>query len=157
MVGGQGKVARTPLASGRKLGLSEHSNTMHISRLVIRNFRNFRHLDVPVKAGLTCIIGENNTGKTNLLHAIRLVLDANLSSQYRRLLDTDLHAGLTFSVPEQVVVSVELRDYEQQIDEFALVATAQVGDGVAALTLSAIAQGRTCGRRSRRASGIMAT
>lgn len=106
---------------------------MHISRLVIRNFRNFRHLDLPIQAGLTCIIGENNTGKTNLLHAIRLVLDANLSSQYRQLLDTDLHAGLTFGVAEQVVVSVELRDYEQQIDEFALVATAQVGEGIATL------------------------
>lgn len=106
---------------------------MHISRLVIRNFRNFRHLDLPVNAGLTCIIGENNTGKTNLLHAIRLVLDANLSSQYRQLLDTDLHAGLTFSVPEQVVVSVELRGYEEKVDEFALVATAQVGAGVASL------------------------
>ena len=82
---------------------------------------------------MTCIIGENNTGKTNLLHAIRLVLDANLSSQYRQLSDTDLHAGLKFSVPEQVVVSVELRDYEQKIDEFALVATAQLGEGVAAL------------------------
>lgn len=106
---------------------------MYISRLVVRNFRNFRKLDVPLNAGLTCIIGENNTGKTNLLHAIRLVLDANLSSQYRQLLETDLHAGLTFSVPEQVVVSVELRDYEQQIEEFALVATAQLGEGVAAL------------------------
>ena len=106
---------------------------MYISRLVVRNFRNFRHLDVQVKAGLTCIIGANNTGKTNLLHAIRLVLDANLSSQYRQLSDTDLHAGLTFSIPEQVVVSVELRDYEQKIDEFALVATAQVGGGVATL------------------------
>ena len=76
---------------------------------------------------------ENNTGKTNLLHAIRLVLDANLSSQYRQLLETDLHAGISLSTPAQVVVSVELRDYEEQINEFALVATAEIKDGVAAL------------------------
>src|SRR5258705_8468727 len=65
---------------------------MRISRVVIRNFRSFEHLDVPLSAGTTCLIGENNTGKSNFLHAIRLCLDAGLSSTYRALLPTDIHS-----------------------------------------------------------------
>ena len=52
---------------------------MHISRVVIKNFRSFEHLDVQIAPGTSCVIGENNTGKTNFLHAIRLCIDANLS------------------------------------------------------------------------------
>jgi recombinational DNA repair ATPase RecF len=54
---------------------------MFISRLFIKNFRNLRRLDVEIEQGVTCFIGENNSGKTNIFHAIRLVLDGN------RLLD----------------------------------------------------------------------
>ena len=46
---------------------------MFVSRLFIKNFRNFRHLDVQLSDGVTCFIGENNSGKTNLFHALRLV------------------------------------------------------------------------------------
>jgi len=57
---------------------------MYISRIVIRNFRNFRLLDATLEPGATCVIGENNTGKTNSVHAIRLAIDANLTSLSRR-------------------------------------------------------------------------
>jgi len=50
---------------------------MYISRIIVRNFRNFRFLDAALEPGTTCVIGENNTGKTNLVHAIRLAIDAN--------------------------------------------------------------------------------
>jgi predicted ATP-dependent endonuclease of OLD family len=51
---------------------------MYISRIVVRHFRNFELLDVPISPGATCLIGENNTGKSNLLFALRLAIDANL-------------------------------------------------------------------------------
>ena len=47
---------------------------MRISRVVIRNFRSFSLLDVPLLENTTCVIGENNTGKSNFLHAIRLCI-----------------------------------------------------------------------------------
>ncbi len=84
---------------------------MYISRIVIRNFRNFDHLDVSVQPGVTCVVGENNTGKSNLLHALRLAVDANLSSQYRQLIEHDIHSTVDISDPEQVIVSVEFSDY----------------------------------------------
>ena len=37
---------------------------MHISRTVVRNSRNFAHLDVRLREGVTGIVGERNTGGT---------------------------------------------------------------------------------------------
>ena len=47
---------------------------MYVSRLFIRNFRNFRLCDLALRKGVTCFIGENNAGKSNLIDAVRLVL-----------------------------------------------------------------------------------
>jgi putative ATP-dependent endonuclease of the OLD family len=33
---------------------------MRLSRVVIRNFRSFELLDVPLNEATTCVIGENN-------------------------------------------------------------------------------------------------
>jgi predicted ATP-dependent endonuclease of OLD family len=48
---------------------------MYISQIFVKNFRNFRHLDIAIGEGVTCFIGENNCGKTNLsgvsLHCYR--------------------------------------------------------------------------------------
>jgi predicted ATP-dependent endonuclease of OLD family len=49
---------------------------MYISRVLIRNFRDFRLLDISLKPGVTCLVGENNTGKTNFFHALRYPLRA---------------------------------------------------------------------------------
>lgn len=101
---------------------------MYISRLVIRNFRNFEFLDVSIKPGATCLIGENNVGKSNLLHALRLTIDANLSSLYRVLTEHDLHSGISIVHANQVIVSVEFRDYYGRVNETALVGCWEVND-----------------------------
>ena len=75
---------------------------MYVSRLVIRNFRNFKKLDVRLKGGVTCVIGENNSGKTNLFRALRLAIDVNLSSQFRQLMPHDIHADVDLSSANQV-------------------------------------------------------
>ena len=71
---------------------------MYISHLFVRNFRNFRHLDVRLSDGVTCFIGENNSGKTNLFHAIRLVLDGNISAQRRRLQPEEFREVLSYGL-----------------------------------------------------------
>ena len=108
---------------------------MHISRIYIRNYRNFQEIDIPLNDGVTCIIGENNTGKTNLFHALRLVLDNSLPSAYRHLQEQDLFAMADFRNPNQVIVSVEFADFEESINCQALVSTWKVDDlDVARLT-----------------------
>ena len=104
---------------------------MFISRIVIRNFRNFKHLDVEIKEGVTCVVGENNTGKTNFIRAIRLAVDANLSSQYRQLLEQDIHSGTDLTSAGQVLVSVEFSDYKKEVNEHALLQGCEVNDEIA--------------------------
>lgn len=107
---------------------------MYISRIVIRNFRNFAHMDIHLNDGVTTVIGENNTGKTNLLHALRLVADSNLSSYYRQLIEHDIHRSVDISAPQQVIVSVEFSDYSDRENECALVGCWEVAEGVARLS-----------------------
>lgn len=101
---------------------------MYVSRIYIRNYRNFQQIDIPLNDGVTCIIGENNTGKTNLFHALRLVLDNSLPSTYRHLQEQDLFAMADFRNPNQVIVSVEFADFEESINCEALVSTWKVDD-----------------------------
>jgi putative ATP-dependent endonuclease of OLD family len=84
---------------------------MRISRIVIRNFKTFHSLDVPINAGVTCIIGENNTGKTNLFHAIRLVLDVNLPSYFRQLSENDVHRCAGLNDAQQVLLTSDCERY----------------------------------------------
>jgi len=107
---------------------------MYISRLFVRNYRNFGQFDIPLARGVTCFIGENNTGKTNLLSAVRLVLDGNLSPQRRRLRFEDLAAGLSFSQPEHVLIAVEFADFAGKVNEEALMLGAGLVNGGARLT-----------------------
>jgi len=101
---------------------------MHISRIVIRNFRNFEFLDVTLQPGITCLIGENNTGKSNLLFALRLAIDSNLSSTYRILTEHDIFSGASISSDNQVIISAEFSDYFGKVNETALVGCWEVDD-----------------------------
>jgi len=74
------------------------------------------------------LVGENNTGKSNLLHALRLAVDSNLSSTYRLLSDHDIHTGISLSRANQVIVSVEFADYVGKVNETALVGCWEVDD-----------------------------
>ena len=104
---------------------------MYISRIVIRNFRNFSNLDVVIQPGVTCIIGENNSGKTNLLFALRLAIDTNLSSRYRVVSEQDFFSGVDFSTPNQIVVSVQFSEYKENVSHTALVGCYETNENVA--------------------------
>jgi len=107
---------------------------MHISRLVVRNFRNLTALDIPLREGVTCVIGENNTGKTNLLHALRLVLDGDLPGYARQLTLTDVNESAAAESPFHVVVAVEFSDFEDDVDASAFAAFFKVRENLARLT-----------------------
>lgn len=104
---------------------------MRLSRIVIRNFRAFADLDVALHPTTTCIIGENNTGKSTLLHALRLVLDANLSSTFRSLQRNDIHASIDIAHPAHVLIGVEIVDFQGKPHEEGLVGAWQTKPGLA--------------------------
>ena len=49
---------------------------MYIKEVKIENFRNFKSITIPLNK-FTILIGENDVGKSNLIKAIRLVLNNN--------------------------------------------------------------------------------
>lgn len=50
---------------------------MYISRIKISNFRLFESLDLKTNKGLNLLVGENDSGKTTLIDAIRYILGTN--------------------------------------------------------------------------------
>ena len=67
--------------------------SLFISRVVIKNFRNFKNVDVCL-GHKQIIIGENNVGKTNFLRALQLVLDPTLSDEDRMLQESDFNDSI---------------------------------------------------------------
>lgn len=96
---------------------------MRLSRILIHNFRNFRAMDLPL-AGNAVIVGENKIGKTNLLHAIRLVLDPSLPDSARQLRDEDFWDGLPRPLTRttKIVIAVDLTDFEDDENQVAMLA-----------------------------------
>ena len=92
---------------------------MHMSRIRVRNFRNFRSLDVRL-GPKSVVVGENNVGKTNLLFALRLILDPRLSDSSRQLREEDFWDGLSEPVKsgKTIEVAVEFQDFQN--DEYLL-------------------------------------
>jgi putative ATP-dependent endonuclease of OLD family len=88
---------------------------MRISRITIENFRNFRHLDVTLSEHAV-LVGENKVGKSNLLAALRLVLDPSLPDTARMLGFDDFWDGVPRppGADERIVISVELADFRDQ-------------------------------------------
>ena len=52
---------------------------MYLSTVEINNFRSLKELQAKFQPGLNVVVGRNNTGKTNLLHAIRHALGPSAS------------------------------------------------------------------------------
>ena len=46
---------------------------MYLSYLALNEFRNYRHLELSLRAGLFLFYGENAQGKTNLLEAVGML------------------------------------------------------------------------------------
>lgn len=102
---------------------------MQISRIVIKGYRSLGFLDIPINERASCVIGENNTGKSNLIHALRLCLDVNLSSGYRALLKEDIHCAVDQSKPFQVLIGVEFTGFEASDAEVAMLHGTQMAGG----------------------------
>jgi putative ATP-dependent endonuclease of OLD family len=89
---------------------------MHLSRIRVANFRNFGKLDVSL-AGNIVIVGENRVGKSNLLHALRLIFDSTLPDSVRQLGLADFWDGLDVPGAEDAIsISVEIQDFEDDPD-----------------------------------------
>jgi putative ATP-dependent endonuclease of OLD family len=101
--------------------------TMRISRVQINNFRNFKNLDVQVGRHLV-IVGENKVGKSNFLHALRLLLDPSLPDSARRLRIEDfLDGAKPLNAETCIRGSVDLSDFQDNQGHLAILGDYLVG------------------------------
>ncbi|MEX3982224.1 ATP-dependent endonuclease [Paraburkholderia sp. EG287A] len=63
---------------------------MHLSKLVIKNFRKLKYAELSFQAGLNVLVGGNNVGKTAVVDALRALL-AGHDEPYPRLGEEDVH------------------------------------------------------------------
>ena len=85
---------------------------VHISKVEITNFRNFGTFSLPLQPN-SVILGENRVGKSNLLKALRLVLDPSVADSQRILRAEDFFDQLDRPFNGHVVeVKVFLRGFD---------------------------------------------
>ena len=82
---------------------------MHITDIEIKNFRIFDEFKITLNKGMNVLIGENNSGKTALIDAIRYTLDTN-SAEWIKIKADDFHNN-----SDNLSISIKFED----VDEFA--------------------------------------
>lgn len=86
---------------------------MNISRVQIRNFRNLQDFEVDLREK-AILLGENGTGKTNFIEALRLVLDQNYRGQ---LTANDFSRGITPFRGTKIEVHVWFAGFDPATDK----------------------------------------
>ena len=87
--------------------------SLYISRVKIKNFRNFKYVDVSL-GHKEVIVGENNVGKTNFLRALQLILDPSLSDDDRMLDASDFNDMLIDPMEhdEEIQIDIYISNYK---------------------------------------------
>lgn len=84
----------------------------YLSRVEITNFRNFESLALALRP-TAVVVGENKVGKSNFLHALRLVLDPSLPDSARKLRAEDFWDGLGEPFAgNSIEIAVFIRDFD---------------------------------------------
>ena len=94
---------------------------MRISRIQIENFRNFHTLDIAL-SDHAVIVGENRVGKSNLIYALRLILDPSLPDSARQLKNEDFWDGLPQPLKKNdvIIISLDFADFEDSVEYLAV-------------------------------------
>lgn len=111
--------------------------SIFISRVQIRNFRNFKEVDVDL-THKQVVIGENGVGKSNFLRAIQLVLDPSFSDSDRWLSTSDFHDSIEKPMEngEVIEIALELKGYEKNAQLLVKFQDAVISDNPPTLRLA---------------------
>ncbi|MBT9172484.1 MAG: DNA replication and repair protein RecF [Syntrophomonadaceae bacterium] len=93
---------------------------MKLIEIKIDNFRGIRSLQLPLEDGLTVLIGENNTGKSTVLDAMRLVLTRGFSvRRSSQFTEYDFHLKGADATPQSAEpIFISLHFAEKQENEW---------------------------------------
>ena len=81
---------------------------MYVKSMTIRNFRNFHKARFEFSEGVNVLIGENGSGKSNALAALRILIDDDIKRNALRLEESDFNRLLPNWRGHWIVVSLEL-------------------------------------------------
>jgi len=80
---------------------------MHLTKLSLVNYRNFKNVKLVFDKGINTIIGENGSGKTNLFRAMRLLLDDSMTRSATKLVEGDFCRALGDWRGHWIIISLE--------------------------------------------------
>jgi len=107
---------------------------MRLRELQIRNFRKIENLIVSFPRGLCVLVGENNSGKTAIIDALRLMLFSSRDFDALRLNEDDFRNGTDYAPIEISCTFCQLNDEDEVHFQECLV---DIGDGKFDMRLNA--------------------
>lgn len=93
---------------------------MYLKEIQIRNYKNFLKGRFLFKKGVNVIIGENDSGKTNLMQAIRLVLDKRMDWRERELSENMFSEMLADWRGQVIIISLRFAELNAEKEEEAV-------------------------------------
>lgn len=99
---------------------------MWLRELQIQNFRKIKELIVEFPRGLTVLLGENNSGKTAIIDALRLILFSSRDFDSLRLTEDDFRTSTNYAPIEISCRFTDLADEDEVHFQECLV---DIGDG----------------------------
>jgi putative ATP-dependent endonuclease of OLD family len=108
---------------------------MYISKIEIKNFRNLKNISINTNPKII-LIGENKSGKSNLLYALKLLLDDTLPNNLRSLEKSDFCNDLEDPIKnkEEITISIELTAFSDDEKLLAILCDYLVSEDTAKLT-----------------------
>ncbi len=88
---------------------------MYISEIQIKNYRNLLDSSILFTPDLNIIIGHNNSGKTNLMKALQLVLDRSLKD--KPSIDDFCKNVSDYTNPPSIEISVFIKEHNDKPDD----------------------------------------
>jgi putative ATP-dependent endonuclease of OLD family len=77
---------------------------MFISKILIKNFRNFEKIDIDfTEKSPIVLVGETQSGKSNIIHALRLILDETLTQDELKITNNDFYGS-----SKEILISIEI-------------------------------------------------
>jgi putative ATP-dependent endonuclease of OLD family len=118
---------------------------MRLRELTIRNFRKIQELAVVFPPGLSVIVGENNSGKTAIIDALRLMLFPSRDFDALHLNEDDFRTGTDYAPIEISCIFCDAKDEDEVHFQECLV---DIGEGKFDIRLNARVQFNKTARRA---------
>ncbi|MBQ9280422.1 MAG: AAA family ATPase [Clostridia bacterium] len=91
---------------------------MYISKVIIKNYRSIKDLTLNLNSGKNVIVGKNNSGKSNIIRAIDLVLGESSPTyaKYNNVIESDFYTNNS-EVSNKIMIFCELaKNYDEALN-----------------------------------------